>query len=46
MSITEFLNPVAGMHDLVEAAENNIYEAVMDMKRVRDGLDAGIYRDH
>lgn len=23
-----------------------VYEAVMDAKRVRDGLDAGIYRVH
>ena len=40
MSITEFLNPAAEMHDLVEATENDIYEAVMDAKRVKDGLDA------
>lgn len=40
MSITEFLNPAAEMHDLVEATENDIYEAVMVAKRVKDGLDA------
>ena len=39
MSITEFLNPAAETHNLFEATENDIYEAVMDAKTVKDGLD-------
>ena len=38
MSITKFLNPAAEMHNLFEATENDIYEAVMDTKMVKDGL--------
>ena len=39
MSITKFLNPAAETHNLFEATENDIYEAVMDAKTVKDGLD-------
>ena len=39
MSITEFLNPAAETHNLLEATENDIYEAVMDAQRVRNGLN-------
>lgn len=40
MDIAEFLDPAMEAHDFFEATDEDIYEAVMDAKAARDGLDA------
>ena len=39
MSIAELLNPAYEAHNIYDATDQDIYEAVMDAKKAREGMD-------